>query len=165
MKRSTMLLAAGIATTILGVGGARGASTDPEVAQLRAEVRELRGLVMQMMRVEKEHYDLLMNLAQAGRLGEAAVPAPAGAAVPDGAKSTPADAALPHAVPRTASVRGKVAFPGGSMQDLYAYVAVRLTQANLHSDEAAVAECVSLIQPIHDAWRAIGPHVGERDAH
>jgi flagellar protein FliS len=52
-----------------------------------------------------------------------------------------------------------------TLQDLYAYVAVRLTQANLHSDEAAVAECVSLIQPIHDAWRAIGPHVGERDAH
>ena len=53
MKRSTMLLAAGIATTtILGGSAARGASTDPEVAQLRAEVRELRGLVMQVMRVE-----------------------------------------------------------------------------------------------------------------
>jgi len=52
-----------------------------------------------------------------------------------------------------------------TLHDLYAYVGLRLTQANLHSDEAGVAECVSLVQPIHDAWRAIAPQVGEHNAH
>ena len=138
MKRSTMLLAAGIATTILGVGGARGASTDPEVAQLRAEVRELRGLVMQMMRVEKEHYDLLMNLAQTGHLGEAALPVPMGTA-PDGAKPASGDAALPHPVARTASVRGKVAFPSGSLQDVYVYVE-NVKSAPVHGKTVEIAQ-------------------------
>ena len=51
------------------------------------------------------------------------------------------------------------------LQDLYGYVNVRLTQANLTNDEAAIAECVGLIQPIHDAWRAIAPPVSEESAH
>jgi flagellar protein FliS len=50
------------------------------------------------------------------------------------------------------------------LQDLYGYVNVRLTQANLNSDEASIAECVGLIQPIYDAWRAIAP-VTEESAH
>lgn len=45
------------------------------------------------------------------------------------------------------------------LRDLYQYVTVRLTHANLNSDDAAVAECIALIQPLHDAWRAIGPQV------
>ncbi|MFO1223432.1 MAG: flagellar export chaperone FliS [Burkholderiaceae bacterium] len=44
-----------------------------------------------------------------------------------------------------------------TLQDLYGYVSVRLTQANLHSDDALIAECMSLVQPIHEAWRAIAP--------
>jgi flagellar protein FliS len=51
------------------------------------------------------------------------------------------------------------------LQDLYGYVCLRLTQANLNSDEAAIAECVGLIQPIYDAWRAIAPPVAEQGAH
>lgn len=51
------------------------------------------------------------------------------------------------------------------LQDLYGYVNVRLTQANLKSDEAAVAECAALIQPIYDAWRAIAPPVAEQSEH
>jgi len=51
------------------------------------------------------------------------------------------------------------------LQDLYGYVNVRLTQANLNSDEAAIAECVALIQPIYDAWRAIATPVTEAGAH
>lgn len=51
------------------------------------------------------------------------------------------------------------------LQDLYGYVSLRLTQANLKSDEAAIAECVALVQPIHDAWRAIAPRVAEASAH
>jgi flagellar protein FliS len=51
------------------------------------------------------------------------------------------------------------------LQDLYGYVNLRLTQANLNSDEAAIAECVGLIQPIYDAWRAIAPATAATGAH
>lgn len=51
------------------------------------------------------------------------------------------------------------------LQDLYGYVSLRLTQANLHGDEALVAECMSLVQPIHEAWRAIAPGAAQSSAH
>jgi flagellar protein FliS len=43
------------------------------------------------------------------------------------------------------------------LDDLYAYVALRLTQANLRNDEAALNECLALIQPLHEAWGSIRP--------
>jgi len=42
---------------------------------------------------------------------------------------------------------------------LYAYVAVRLTYANLRNDESALDECVRLINPLREAWISIGPQV------
>ena len=51
------------------------------------------------------------------------------------------------------------------LHDLYRYVTLRLTHANLNSDDAAIAECLALIQPLHDAWRAIGPLVADAHAH
>lgn len=48
------------------------------------------------------------------------------------------------------------------LNSLYAYVTARLTHANLYSDEAALAECTQLIQPLRDAWAAIGPSVTAR---
>jgi flagellar secretion chaperone FliS len=42
---------------------------------------------------------------------------------------------------------------------LYAYVAMRLTYANLKNDESALDECVRLIGPLREAWIAIGPQV------
>lgn len=42
------------------------------------------------------------------------------------------------------------------LNDLYSYIAVRLTYANRHSDEAALDECVRLIEPLRSAWTAIG---------
>jgi flagellar protein FliS len=42
---------------------------------------------------------------------------------------------------------------------LYAYVAVRLTFANLRNDESALDECVRLIDPLREAWISIGPQV------
>jgi plastocyanin len=147
MKRSGMLSAAGLAVVVMvarpaGVVWAATPAQDPEVARLRAEVRELRGLVMQLMRVEKEHYDLLMNLAQAGRLGD---PGKAGASLPPDSGPAPlppatapgearqvasgagagigaASGEAPHAAPRTASLHGRVQLPGGTLQDVYAYV-------------------------------------------
>jgi len=51
------------------------------------------------------------------------------------------------------------------LQDLYGYVCLRLTQANLSNDEAAIAECIALVQPIYEAWRAIAPRVVDESAH
>ena len=45
------------------------------------------------------------------------------------------------------------------LRDLYAYVSVRLTHANLQNDEAAVDECQRLLRPIHSAWTTIGSRV------
>ena len=45
------------------------------------------------------------------------------------------------------------------LNSLYAYVGVRLLQANLRNDEEALDECVRLIGPLRDAWIAIGPQV------
>ncbi|HEX7639126.1 MAG TPA: flagellar export chaperone FliS [Burkholderiaceae bacterium] len=45
------------------------------------------------------------------------------------------------------------------LDSLYAYVALRLTYANLKNDEGALDECARLIGPLRDAWIAIGPQV------
>ena len=45
------------------------------------------------------------------------------------------------------------------LNDLYGYVELRLTQANLRNDEAALDECVALLTPLRDAWAAIGTRV------
>jgi flagellar protein FliS len=45
------------------------------------------------------------------------------------------------------------------LSDLYAYIELRLTQANLRSDLQALDECRSLVQPLRDAWASIGPEV------
>ena len=50
---------------------------------------------------------------------------------------------------------------GGTLSEklssLYAYVSLRLTQANLTNDVAALDECVKLLEPVRSAWVAIGP--------
>jgi flagellar secretion chaperone FliS len=51
------------------------------------------------------------------------------------------------------------------LHELYGYVTVRLTQANLRNDESAVAECAALIQPLYDAWRAIAPQAADPKSH
>lgn len=43
------------------------------------------------------------------------------------------------------------------LNDLYAYVTLRLTQANLRNDEQALQECRRLIEPLRDAWASIAP--------
>lgn len=53
---------------------------------------------------------------------------------------------------------------GGSLardlDDLYAYIAGRLTLANLRNDEAMLDECQRLVQPLRDAWASIAPAAG-----
>jgi flagellar protein FliS len=55
---------------------------------------------------------------------------------------------------------------GGSLaadlDALYGYLALRLTHANMHSDEAALAECERLIEPLRAAWQAIAPSTAAR---
>jgi flagellar protein FliS len=41
------------------------------------------------------------------------------------------------------------------LDDLYSYLAMRLTLANLRNDEAALEECQRLMRPLHEAWLAI----------
>ena len=45
------------------------------------------------------------------------------------------------------------------LHDLYAYVSVRLTHANLRNDEAAIDECQRLLRPIQSAWDQIGARI------
>jgi flagellar protein FliS len=45
------------------------------------------------------------------------------------------------------------------LADLYAYVAMRLTQANLRNDATALDECQALMQPLREAWGSIAPQV------
>jgi len=40
---------------------------------------------------------------------------------------------------------------------LYAYVALRLTEANLRNDVATLDECLHLMAPVRSAWLAIQP--------
>lgn len=53
----------------------------------------------------------------------------------------------------------------GDLNDLYGYISLRLTHANLHNDEAAVAECQRLVQPLLDAWKAISGQTEAAPAH
>lgn len=48
------------------------------------------------------------------------------------------------------------------LRDLYSYMCMRLTYANLHSDIAAIEECQRLLQPIREAWGSIAPSVTEQ---
>jgi flagellar secretion chaperone FliS len=54
---------------------------------------------------------------------------------------------------------GKLA---ADLSDLYAYVCLRLTQANLRNDEKALDECLGLMSPLRDAWNAIGDSADAR---
>ena len=45
------------------------------------------------------------------------------------------------------------------LRALYEYTAMRLTQANLRNDEKLLDECVSLIEPLRQAWAGIAHEV------
>jgi flagellar secretion chaperone FliS len=45
------------------------------------------------------------------------------------------------------------------LSELYAYVTLRLTQANLKNDTAALDECSALVKPLHEAWQSIASQV------
>ena len=45
------------------------------------------------------------------------------------------------------------------LADLYAYITLRLTQANLRNDASALDECLALMQPLRQAWTSIATQV------
>jgi flagellar secretion chaperone FliS len=45
------------------------------------------------------------------------------------------------------------------LNDLYGYIELRLTQANLRNDDAALNECATLLKTLQEAWTQIGPQV------
>jgi flagellar protein FliS len=48
------------------------------------------------------------------------------------------------------------------LHELYGYLTLRLTMANLRNDEAMLDECQRLMKPLQDAWTAIGPDAAPR---
>ncbi len=51
------------------------------------------------------------------------------------------------------------------LHELYGYITLRLTHANLHNDEPAIAECQRLVQPLLEAWKSIGPQAESAPSH
>ena len=45
------------------------------------------------------------------------------------------------------------------LSDLYDYISLRLTEANVHNDDAALGECLSLIEPLREGWQGIAAQV------
>ena len=45
------------------------------------------------------------------------------------------------------------------LNDLYGYIELRLTRANLRNEEAGLLECTQLVKTLQEAWRQIGPQV------
>jgi flagellar protein FliS len=48
------------------------------------------------------------------------------------------------------------------LHELYGYLTMRLTAANLRNDEAALDECQRLMRPLQEAWAAIAPQHASR---
>jgi flagellar secretion chaperone FliS len=46
-----------------------------------------------------------------------------------------------------------------NLKGLYGYCSIRLTEANLHNDEAALLDVVRVIEPLADGWKQIGEQV------
>ena len=49
-----------------------------------------------------------------------------------------------------------------NLNGLYGYCVLRLSQANLHNDQAALNDVVRVIEPIAQGWKQIGEQVGAR---
>ena len=50
------------------------------------------------------------------------------------------------------------------LNQLYSYVGMRLTQANLRNDETLLDECLALMQPLQEAWTRLAPTTGGSNA-
>lgn len=46
-----------------------------------------------------------------------------------------------------------------NLNGLYGYCSIRLTEANLRNDDAALADVIRVIEPLADGWKQIGEQV------
>jgi plastocyanin len=117
--------------------------TAADFAKLQREVAEQRALIIQMMQVEQQRYDMVLKLLQSGgQLGSStALPPP----VTPPAGSGPATAGPPPASTATASAKGagersgtisgRVEGRGGALKDAYVYVDMAKGSARGHTLE------------------------------
>jgi plastocyanin len=103
--------------------------TAAEFARLQREVAEQRQLIMQMLQIEQQRYDLLLRLIQTGGGGQAApgTTVPPNPAIPPvgGAPAEPARGGGEHehgGPTATATVSGRVQARAGALKDTYVYV-------------------------------------------
>lgn len=104
--------------------------TAADFARLQREVQEQRQLLIQMMQVEQQRYDMLLKLLQSGgQLSGTALPPPL--PVPGTAAPAPATPSTPTATgsarsggggERVGSVTGRVEARSGSLKEAYVYV-------------------------------------------
>ncbi len=138
MKRARNLLVLGTAlaaaTAIAiapSVAWAEAGPTAAEFARLQKEVAEQRQLIIQMMQMEQQRYDMLLRLMQSGGGAPSAGTMPSLPAMPPSGAASPATPAQPSAtgskpVERehggVGSVAGRVSAKAGSLKDAYVYV-------------------------------------------
>ena len=114
--------------------------TAADFARLQREVAEQRALIIQMMQVEQQRYDMVLKLLQSG--GQL----PSGSALPPAvAPSTGAATATPPAsasggssrsgADRYGTVSGRVEVRSGSLKDAYVYVDMKGSAARGHTLE------------------------------
>ena len=51
-----------------------------------------------------------------------------------------------------------------NLNGLYGYCSLRLTEANLRNDDAALADVIRVIEPVADGWKQIGGQVSNQIA-
>jgi plastocyanin len=105
--------------------------TAADFARLQHEVAEQRQLIIEMMRVEQQRYDMLLRLLQSGGQGPSTLQLPPPAAAPTGIGGTPPPAASNGTAvassgkasgERSGTVSGRVDVRNGSLKDAYVYV-------------------------------------------
>jgi len=119
--------------------------TAADFVKLQREVAEQRALIIQMMQVEQQRYDMLLKLLQSGgQLGSSTalpppVTPPAGAgpatAGPPPASASTATASAKGAGERSGTISGRVEGRGGSLKDAYVYVDMAKGSARGHTLE------------------------------
>lgn len=96
--------------------------TRAEFIKLQGEVKEQRALIIQLMQSDQQRYDMLLRLLQGGASTSAPTPQATAAAE---ALEAPAAGVPKHGrpeAPRLGAIEGKVAMPGGDVDDVYVYV-------------------------------------------
>jgi plastocyanin len=126
----TLTIASAVAVAPRSAEAAEAGPSAADFARLQKEVAEQRALIIQMMQIEQQRYDMLLRLMQSGGAPAAGVmpaipspPPPAGTATPP-ASASAAPAAKPERehVSSYGSVSGRVSAKSGSLKDAYVYV-------------------------------------------